>query len=54
MSEEKIIDYNWVCPKCGEGGVTSLEKPYKFCPYCASELMVEVIDYYKESEKGNI
>ena len=46
------IDFEWACPKCGESGRCCLERFWKYCPYCGSELKIEVIKYDENSGDG--
>lgn len=42
MSYEEEVTFDWKCTRCREEGGCCLPKVWKYCPYCASKLKIEV------------
>ena len=47
MRQEELINYDWLCPNCGEARLVAYrdEPDWLFCPYCREEFPPPDDDY---------
>jgi len=50
MKPKKIVGFWWECDNCRERGYVEGDQIWRFCPYCANELTIQV-DYEEEGSK---